>query len=221
MIGRQIRFFFTPIDENLFLAEMKPRGDALVTDTDVPIPVEDASSLNDNSHSQVWITSPNSRIYRPHGYIDRDRSEVIEYSRSISLSYFTPPHRPMPTFEEYVARNNQKDSMGAKVFHKGKFIQPSEIPLEDLREKFDAFVKSREKTPDTRSLGQGRLWAAMRYVDNHQWAEKEHRFKAWYDSYAKWIKKHCRLSKNKDSYIGEDAYKAYKEGRHVIAIEFE
>jgi hypothetical protein len=92
MVGQQIRFFFTPIDENLFLADLKKRGDVIITGINEAIEPVTADTLNNHSYSQVWIKSPQSRIsLNSNRIIDRDESEIIEYSRSISDIFYKRP----------------------------------------------------------------------------------------------------------------------------------
>jgi hypothetical protein len=92
MIGQQINFFFSPIDENIFLKEIHRRSDLIVTDKNEIVKSVDSSLLNNNSIFQVWIKKPSSKVYTTDKFISVDpRSEIIEYSRSISDSFFKRP----------------------------------------------------------------------------------------------------------------------------------
>src|SRR4030095_11520630 len=88
----------------------------------------------------------------------------------------------------------------------------SEI-IDYMRSLFDVSLQSplQDEKKDTPILKPGRFWASMKYLENKTFRNKENWFKEWYDSYIKWIKSHTRLSIDKGYYIGEEAYKSYKE----------
>ncbi len=60
------------------------------------------------------------------------------------------------------------------------------------------------------NLDYGRLWAEFKFYDSEgELVQKEKWFNDKFSSYRKWIKKNYRVSKSKDFYIGEQAYKLY------------
>lgn len=70
---------------------------------------------------------------------------------------------------------------------------------------------------DDKHLRTGRVWAEFKYYDNSkQLVAKSKEFKDTYNIYEKWIKKNFRLSKCKDYYIANDAYRAYKEDGIIL-----
>src|SRR6266849_10381599 len=144
MIGRQIRFFFTPIDENLFLEEVKKCGDIFITDKGENLGVPDSSFFNTKSISQILIKSSKSSIYiSPNKFIDRNKSEVIEYSRSVSNLFFKPLPPPKLTFESYVSRMHN-DMHPSLLYREGKFIKSSDIPLEELKKEYELLFKKKD-----------------------------------------------------------------------------
>lgn len=174
MTGKQIRFFFTATDEDRFFQEIEKRDDVFITDKNLELGIPKIKSLNENFQTQIWIKSHKSHIYmNSNGYIDRDKSDVIEYSRSITEAFFKSRY---PNLKEQITSEDRK------------------------------------------YLRNGRLWIAMKYLnhDKDDFIEKANWFKDWYSIYAKWIKKYCRLNKDKNYYMGEDAFKAYKEGKIII-----
>lgn len=211
MLGKQIRFYLTPIDEALLFEEIKKNADSLVTEKNEPLNIVSPSDLNDKSISQAWIKSISSKLYfSANGFIDRDKSEVIIYSRSISLSFFKPPKVENKSLKPF---RLSKD-LNVQVMYKGKLIREWDLNDEQLIE-MRSNVKNRwDREPSI--LDSGRLWMSIRYFEDDMTIEKDKWVIDWYDSYVKWIKKNCRLSKNKDSYIGEDAYKKYKDRTLVI-----
>lgn len=61
-----------------------------------------------------------------------------------------------------------------------------------------------------------RLWAEFKYYDEDgEVILKEKWFRNKFDSYRKWIKKNYRISKDKDFYIGDGAFKLYNEGNLI------
>src|SRR6266568_782341 len=134
MIGQQINFFFTPVDENMFLAEIKKRGDVIITDKNIPLDVQDASDLNNSSRRQVLIKSPKSKVYySAHGFVDRERSEVIEYTRTTSASFFTPPSGRKPSFDAYLSDLTPN----TYISFKGKVVRAVDISREELRDQYE------------------------------------------------------------------------------------
>ena len=78
MIGKQISYFFTQVDESLFIKEIEKFGGILVTYKNLNV-----KSKEIIKYDQLWIKSSNSKIHLSNGIIERDKSEVIEYSRSL------------------------------------------------------------------------------------------------------------------------------------------
>lgn len=63
-----------------------------------------------------------------------------------------------------------------------------------------------------KTVRSGRLWAEFKYYDcNHQIVTKRKEFNEMFNRYVKWIKKNCKMSRCKKYYIGNHAYKLYKE----------
>lgn len=63
----------------------------------------------------------------------------------------------------------------------------------------------------------GRLWLETKYYDTYGNAvTKEKWLSAKFSKYKKWIVKNYRLSKDKDFYISEEAYKLYKSGEYKM-----
>ncbi len=73
----------------------------------------------------------------------------------------------------------------------------------------------------------GRIWAEFRdYDSSGRLVPRAKQFQDMYSFYAKWIKKHYRISSNKRYYIGPEAYRKYKEDgwtmrSGVVTVEFE
>lgn len=60
----------------------------------------------------------------------------------------------------------------------------------------------------------GRLWVELKYWDKQgQLITKEKWLSERFEFYRKWIKKNCRISKDKGFYIFDEAYKLYREGK--------
>jgi len=61
----------------------------------------------------------------------------------------------------------------------------------------------------------GRIWYQTQYYDAMGVIKKKHkRLIDQYNNYKKWILKNYRISKCRDFYIGEEAYKLYKSGEY-------
>ena len=59
---------------------------------------------------------------------------------------------------------------------------------------------------------EGRLWAEFKYYDENRMLKSKGKwFEEKFNLYRNWIKKNLRISVNKGYYIGEEAYKLYKE----------
>ncbi len=74
----------------------------------------------------------------------------------------------------------------------------------------------------------GRLWVELKYYDSlGNIVTKDKWLSDKYNMYKKWIIKNCRISKEKDFYIGEATYKLYKSGEYkmmatpVTEVEFD
>jgi len=87
---------------------------------------------------------------------------------------------------------------------------------------------SRCMSIEDKYLRNRRIWAEFKYYDDSQkLVTKSKKFKDTYNIYEKWIKKNFQLSKCKDYYIANDAYRAYKKGEIFLmagpkqAIEFD
>ena len=76
---------------------------------------------------------------------------------------------------------------------------------------------SRYMLLEDKYLRNGRVWAEFKYYDDSKkLVNKSKEFKDTYNIYEKWIKKNFRLSKCKDYYIANDAYRAYKEDGIIL-----
>ena len=74
------------------------------------------------------------------------------------------------------------------------------------------------KVKDGRMEEYGRLWFETEYWDDQQQLiRKEEWLKKRFELYRKWIKKNFRISKDKDFYIGEEAYQLYLNGVKMMA----
>jgi hypothetical protein len=97
--------------------------------------------------------------------------------------------------------------------------------VEDGESEVVEFVRCRQLADDT--IGDGRIWAVFRYYDaSDQPVSKSKEFEAMYSFYARWVKKHYRINRDKDYYIGPDAYRKYKEDgwvmrSGVVTLEFD
>ena len=81
----------------------------------------------------------------------------------------------------------------------------------------DVIQFSRCMLLEDKYLRNGRLWAEFKYYDDSKkLVNKNKGFKDTYNIYEKWIKKNFRLSKCKDYYIANDAYRAYKEDEIIL-----
>lgn len=66
-------------------------------------------------------------------------------------------------------------------------------------------------------LKNGRIWIKLKYYDDtSKLVNKSKDLKDTYSIYEKWIKKNFRLSKCKDYYVANDAYRSYKEDRTIL-----
>lgn len=78
----------------------------------------------------------------------------------------------------------------------------------------DTIVFSRCIVKDGSKMNYGRLWVELKYWGEHgEMITKDKRLSDCYEFYRKWIKKHYRISKDKNFYIGEEAYKLYQDGK--------
>ncbi len=69
------------------------------------------------------------------------------------------------------------------------------------------------KIKDGCRMEYGRLWVELKYWDEQgQLITKNKRLSERFEFYRKWIKKNYLLSKDKEFYIGDEAYKLYCEG---------
>lgn len=67
---------------------------------------------------------------------------------------------------------------------------------------------------DNHKLEYGRLWVEMKYWDEKgQLITKDKQLNKRFEFYRKWIKENYRISKDKGFYIGDEAYKLYREGK--------
>jgi hypothetical protein len=83
------------------------------------------------------------------------------------------------------------------------FIEPFESDVIDF---------SRCSIEGGNMVWQGRIWAEFNYYDNNGvLVKKEKWFEQKFNMYRSWIKKNFRISVDKFAYIGEEAYKLYKE----------
>lgn len=98
------------------------------------------------------------------------------------------------------------------------FVIPPELNVRKTENGFidqissDVIEFSRCSITDKNIVWEGRIWAEFRYYDeNDQLVKKEKWFEQKFNKYSRWIKKNLRISIDKDSYIGEEAYRLYKE----------
>ncbi len=76
----------------------------------------------------------------------------------------------------------------------------------------DVIEFSRCDITDNNQIWEGRLWAEFKYYDeNGTLKSKDKWFEQKFNKYRNWIKKNLRISVDKDYYIGEEAYKLYRE----------
>lgn len=92
----------------------------------------------------------------------------------------------------------------------------------------EAIQFSRGMRRDESTIRSSRLWAEFKYYDvNSNLIAKSKQFKDMFNVYNKLIKKNFRQSKCKNYFIGNEAYKLYKEdGYRMVAgpkhiVEFE
>lgn len=105
------------------------------------------------------------------------------------------------------------------LYLEGGFVNPITTEVVDF---------SRCKEWSAKILNVGRLWVEIKYYDNTQQSQtKSKQFNEMYNNYVKWIKKHFKISKCKDYYIGTDAYQKYKNEGYIMkagpnqVVEFE
>jgi len=76
----------------------------------------------------------------------------------------------------------------------------------------DTIEFSRSYLKNQNELYYGRLWTELKYYnENREIVTKSKVLNDRYSFYNKWIKKNFKISDDKDFYIGEEAYKLYKE----------
>lgn len=76
----------------------------------------------------------------------------------------------------------------------------------------DVIVFRRCLINEEKMVWEGRIWAEFKYYDdNEEMIKKEKLFEQKFNKYRSWIKKNFRISLDKSSYIGEEAYTLYKE----------
>ncbi len=76
----------------------------------------------------------------------------------------------------------------------------------------DVIVFRRCSLTEEKMVWEGRIWAEFKYYDDRdELIKKEKWFEQKFNKYRSWIKKNFRISIDKFAYIGEEAYKLYKE----------
>ncbi len=96
------------------------------------------------------------------------------------------------------------------IFPDSKKIKFESSIINQIRS--DVIEVSRCSMTKENLVWEGRLWAEFKYYDDKgDTIIKEKWFEQKFNKYRSWIKKNFRISLDKSSYIGEEAYKLYKE----------
>jgi hypothetical protein len=201
-MGRQISFFMVNEDEQEFFKNVIESGDFLLDKNINRLASDNIKSCDGN----IWIASPQSRITKTrHGFIDEERSEVIEFSRSIIIE---PQARKTDEDieKEKEARLKIVEDLNKLLFPRTPIYYPS--------------LADKETVAKYRSLKRvlsGRLYVKTNYYSSYdenaillykaEWLIKK------YERYKRWIIKYSQKNKGTGFgfYIGKETYRLYKE----------
>jgi len=96
------------------------------------------------------------------------------------------------------------------IFPESKLIRDENGFIEPIES--DVIEFSRCSIESENMVWAGRIWAEFNYYDNNDaMVKKDKWFEQKFNKYRNWIKKNLRISVDKGYYIGEEAYKLYKE----------
>jgi hypothetical protein len=144
--------------------------------------------------------------------LNEDETEFLEYIHSLGDGIISS--RGCPLNNEDITGQNM-----AQVYIK---LSQSIIKIREsgYLETFESNVIEycRTRMSGLQRYDNGRLWVELYDFNEAGYPfKKEKWLEDKYVLYKKWIIKHARISKNKYFYIGDAAYKLYKQGYHMMS----
>jgi|WetSurMetagenome_2_1015567.scaffolds.fasta_scaffold465868_2 hypothetical protein len=113
-------------------------------------------------------------------------------------------------FKENPAKIYIKPTQAVVIMRESGYVEAFESNIIDYR-------RSRIQSNDPKKFQVGRLWIELiGYASNGSTFRKDKWIEDEYNYYKKWILKHCKISKNKDYYIGSTAYLLYKDKQYEM-----
>lgn len=96
----------------------------------------------------------------------------------------------------------------------GAIVQRPSGYITDSESRVVEFVRCQR---GDKTIDKGRIWAELKDYDlSGRPVSRSEQLEDMYNFYAKWIKKHYKISKDKRFYIARDAYHKYKEEGYIM-----